>query len=100
MCEYIAVREYCPCPAGPKCRRADEGIETPFGLRHLATHQPGRISKVCKQRQFIMSSEAFPTRDCLNTAAASKAGGSGDACIFRAAEKMCNLCTDFCGMSV
>ncbi|KAJ3480925.1 hypothetical protein NLG97_g7946 [Lecanicillium saksenae] len=95
MCEFIQVQEFCPCPADAKCRRKNEGIETPFGLRHLM-NQASLLTIVCKQRRFIMSHAAFASRECPNTSEGSKVGPGGDGCAFQPSDRLCPLCADFC----
>lgn len=95
MCQFIQVQEFCPCSAEDKCRRIDEAVPTPFGPRHCV-NQTALVKVVCKPRRFIMSHAAFAARECPNTSEGSKAGPDGDSCVFEPAERMCQLCADFC----
>lgn len=95
MCEFNLVREFCPCAAEARCRRAGDGVQTPYGLRHCI-NPPFQSSVVCRARAFIMSREAFPLRECPNTSAASRTGPTGDGHTFRPASKICKICADFC----
>ncbi|KAM3481328.1 hypothetical protein NHJ13051_001802 [Beauveria bassiana] len=91
------VQEFCPCTAEDRCRRIEEAVETPYGMRH-AVNQTGLVTVVCKQRRFVMSSAAFAARECPNTSEGSRAGPEGDGFRYEPAEKMCQLCADFCGI--
>ncbi|ATY62611.1 hypothetical protein CCM_06853 [Cordyceps militaris CM01] len=97
MCQFIQVQEFCPCGADDLCRRIDESVETPFGLRHLV-NQSGLVTVVCQQRRFLMSHAAFAARECPNTSEASRAGPDGDDCAYEPSDRMCQLCADFCGL--
>ncbi|ATY62610.1 hypothetical protein CCM_06852 [Cordyceps militaris CM01] len=93
MCKFFFEVTMCPCGEAARClgARLTEQVAIGGTLFHILS-DPVHRSELCLRRR-LRERGSLPSRDCFQTAAASRAGRVGDQISYIFTERPCSHCS-------